>query len=196
MKAGYIHEKIFNLQADVSCVTLSVTQIQFNLMNFPFSEQLIALFGRYSDDYEYTSEGIFRLVTPPQCPECGTLMDHNGSNSHTKRWLGIVKIGKYLCPKCQKNVTEACDFWKDAKKEFFGIFGNFCQLLRVNHVSYEVIEKASSYFYPCDKDTIHTMVSDATEKMEIPEIKDIQIVHYDEPTSKGRKKPNVSANSP
>ncbi|MHC1686515.1 MAG: ISNCY family transposase [Methanothrix sp.] len=149
-------------------------------MNFPFSEQLIALFGRYSDDYEYTSEGIFRLVTPPQCPECGTLMDHNGSNSYTKRWLGIVKIGKYLCPKCQKNVTEACDFWKDAKKEFFGIFGNFCQLLRVNHVSYEVIEKASSYFYPCDKDTIHTMVSDATEKMEIPEIKDIQIVHYDE----------------
>ena len=149
-------------------------------MNFPFGEQLIALFGRYSDDYEYTSEGIFRLVTPPQCPECGTLMDHNGSNSYTKRWLGIVKIGKYLCPKCQKNVTEACDFWKDAKKEFFGIFGNFCQLLRVNHVSYEVIEKASSYFYPCDKDTIRTMVSDATEMMEIPEIKDIQIVHYDE----------------
>ena len=61
-------------------------------------------------------------------PECGTLMDHNGSNSHTKRWLGIVKIGKYLCPKCQKNVTEACDFWKDAKKnfsEYSAIFVNF-----------------------------------------------------------------------
>jgi hypothetical protein len=77
-----------------------MTQIQFNLMNFPFGEQLTDLFGRYSDDYEYTPEGIFRLVIPPQCPECGTLMDHNGSNSQTKRWLGIVKIGKYSCPKC------------------------------------------------------------------------------------------------
>ena len=157
-----------------------MTQIQFNLMNFPFAEQLTALFDRYSDDYEYTSEGIFRLVTPPQCPECGTLMDHNGSNSHTKRWLGIVKIGKYSCPECQNNVTELCDFWEDAKREFFGIFGNFCQLLRVNHVSYEVLEKASSYFYPCDKDTIRTRIAAATDKMEIPEIKDIQIVHYDE----------------
>lgn len=157
-----------------------MTQIQFSLMNFPFAEQLTALFDRYSDDYEYTSEGIFRLVTPPQCPECGTLMDHNGWNSNTKRWLGIVKIGKYSCPKCQRNVTELSNFWEDAKKEFFGIFGSFCQLLRVNHVSYEVIEKASSYFYPCDKDTIRTMIADATQKMNLPEIKDIRIVHYDE----------------
>jgi hypothetical protein len=77
-------------------------------------------------------------------------------------------------------VTELCDFWEDAKREFFGIFGNFCQLLRVNHVSYEVLEKASSYFYPCDKDTIRARIAAATDKMEIPEIKDIQIVHYDE----------------
>jgi hypothetical protein len=149
-------------------------------MNFPFGEQLTDLFGRYSDDYEYTPEGIFRLVTPPQCPECGTSMDHNGSNSHTKRWLGVVKVGKYSCPKCHKNVTELSDFWKDAKEEFFGIFSSFCQLLRVNHVSYEVIEKASSYFYPCDKDTIRTMITDATEKMILPELKNLWIVHYDE----------------
>ena len=77
----------------------SMTQIQFNLMNFPFVEQLAALFDRYSDDYEYTPKEIFRLVTPPQCPECGTLMDHNGWNSLTKRWLCIVKIGKYSCSK-------------------------------------------------------------------------------------------------
>ena len=157
-----------------------MTQIQFNLMNFPFGEQLTDLFGRYSDDYEYTPEGIFRLVTPPQCPKCGTPMDHNGSNSHTKRWLGVVKVGKYSCPKCHKNVTELSDFWKDAKEEFFGIFSSFCQLLRVNHVSYEVIEKASSYFYPCDKDTIRTMITDATEKMILPELKNLWIVHYDE----------------
>ena len=137
-----------------------MTQIQFNLMNFPFGKQLTALFDSYSDEYEYTPEGIFRLVTPPQCPECGTLMGHNGSNSHTKRWLGIVKIGKYSCPKCHKNMTELSDFWEDAKKEFFGIFGSFCQLLRVNHVSYEVIEKASEAvglvpFFPSEQNFVN-----------------------------------------
>ena len=68
-------------------------------MDFPFVEQTDCSLDRYSDDYEYTSEGIFRLVTPPQCPEYGTLMDHNGSNFCTKRWLGIVKIGKYSSSK-------------------------------------------------------------------------------------------------
>jgi hypothetical protein len=77
-------------------------------------------------------------------------------------------------------VTELSDFWKDAKEEFFGIFSSFCQLLRVDHVSYEVIEKASSYFYPCDKDTIRTMITDAREKMILPELKNIWIFHYDE----------------
>ena len=39
-----------------------MTQIQFNLMNFPFGEQLITLFGRYSDDYEYTPEGFEKSI--------------------------------------------------------------------------------------------------------------------------------------
>ena len=119
-----------------------MTQIQLNLKSFPYGKQLATIFERYSDDYEYTSEGVFRRVTPPLCPECGNPMDHNGSNTHTKRWLGEVEIGRYLCPKCKTNIEENCDFWEEAKDEFFGILTNFSQFLRANQVSLEVIEKA------------------------------------------------------
>jgi len=71
----------------------------------------------------------------------------------TPKDAGIVKIGKYSCPECQNNVTELMRFLEDAKREFLDI-RQFLSALRVNHVSYEVLEKASSYFYPCDKDTI------------------------------------------
>lgn len=148
-----------------------MTQIQFNLINFPFAKQLTALFDRYSDDYEYTSEGIFCLTTSPQSTKCGTLIDQNGWNSFTKRWLRLVKIGKYSYSKCLNKVTKSCNFWEDAKREFFGIFANSFWLLRVSHVSYEILEKVSVYFYPCDKDTIRTRIAAATDKMEIPEVK-------------------------
>lgn len=158
-----------------------MTQIQLNLKSFPYGKQLATIFERYSDDYEYTSAGVFRRVTPPLCPECGNPMDHNGSNTHTKRWLGEVEIGRYLCPKCKTNIEENCDFWEEAKDEFFGILTNFSQFLRVNQVSLEVIEKALSWIYPRDKDTICTMVKCATGDAEVPGVvADIQFIHYDE----------------
>jgi hypothetical protein len=157
-----------------------MTQIQLNMKNFSFGGQLKTIFGRYSDDYEYTSDGTFCSIVPPSCPDCGTPMDHNGSNIHTKKWLGKVKVGKYHCPKCHKNIEETHEFWEDATSDFFGLLGGLCQILRVNSVSFEVIEKVFSYIYPRDKDTICTMIKSATDDMEIPKIEDIQFVHYDE----------------
>src|SRR5690606_8942080 len=55
-----------------------------------------------------------------------------------------------------------------------------CTRLRLNHVSYEVIESIMSYLYPRDKDTIRNMVQCAIEEMDIPPVKNIQFVHYDE----------------
>jgi hypothetical protein len=135
------------------------------MKNFPFAEQLKAIFEKYSDDYEYTSDGIFRKIIPPLCNNCGTPMNHNGFNNHTKKLLGDVKIGKYLCPNCGKNIEEEHGFWENAKSAFFGLFGGLCQLLRVNHVSLEVIEKVSNYIYPRSKDTICTMINSATDNM-------------------------------
>ena len=121
-----------------------MTQIQLTMKNFPFAEQLKAIFEIYSDDYEYTSNGIFRKIQPPLCTDCGTPMNHNGFNNHTKMLLGDVNIGKYLCPNCRKNIEEDHGFWENAKSAFFGLFGGLCQLLRVNHVSLEVIENVSN----------------------------------------------------
>ena len=55
-----------------------MTQIQLTMKNFPFAEQLKAIFEKYSDDYEYTSDGIFRKIIPALCNNCGTPMNHNG----------------------------------------------------------------------------------------------------------------------
>lgn len=52
--------------------------------------------------------------------------------------------------------------------------------LRFNHVSYEEIESIMSLLYPRDKDTIRNMVRCAIEDLDVPSVKDIQIVHYDE----------------
>ena len=157
-----------------------MTQIQLNMKNFPFGEQLKTTFRRYSDDFEYTSDGTFCRIVPPLCPDCGTPMDHNGSNTHTKKSLGKVKVGKYQCPKCHKNMEESHEFWEDATRDFFGILSNLCQILRVNSVSLEVIEKVSGFIYPRDKDTICTMIRSATDNMGIPKIGDVQCIHYDE----------------
>ncbi len=157
-----------------------MTQIQLNMKNFPFAGQLRTIFERYSDDYEYTSDGIFRKIVPPLCTNCGSRMKHNGFNNHTKMHLGTVKIGKYQCPECLKNIEEDHVFWEDATNAFFGAFGSFFQLLRVNHVSLDVIEKVSRFIYPRDKDTICTMIKSATDNMQAPKIDDIEFVHYDE----------------
>jgi hypothetical protein len=95
-----------------------MTQIQLTMKNFPFAGQLKAIFEGYSDDYEYTSNGIFRKIKPPLCADCGTPLNHNGFNNHTKRLLGDVKIGKYLCPNCSKNIEEEHDFGRTQRAHF------------------------------------------------------------------------------
>jgi hypothetical protein len=157
-----------------------MTKIQLTMKNFSFAGQLKAIFEGYSNDYEYTSDGIFRKIKPPLCADCGTPMSHNGFNNHTKKQLGDVKIGKYQCPNCSKNIEEEHGFWENATSAFFGLFGGLCQLLRVNHVSLDVIEKVSNYIYPRSKDSICTMITSATDNMEVPKIEDVQFVHYDE----------------
>ena len=37
-------------------------------------------FKEYSNEYEFTAEGVFRRIVPPACPQCGKAMSHNGSS--------------------------------------------------------------------------------------------------------------------
>ncbi|HPS92301.1 MAG TPA: transposase, partial [Methanothrix sp.] len=97
-----------------------------------------------------------------------------------KRHLGGANVGKYLCGACGKSTEENRDFWVNLKADFLGIITEICTRLRLNHVSYEVIESIMGYLYPRDKDTIRNMVQCAIDEMDIPPVKNIQFVHYDE----------------
>ena len=138
------------------------------------------IFQDYSNDFEFTASGIFRKIVPPLCPECGHPMSHNGFNTCQKRHLGGANVGKYLCGACGKSTEENRDFWVNLKADFLGIITEICTRLRLNHVSYEVIESIMGYLYPRDKDTIRNMVQCAIDEMDIPPVKNIQFVHYDE----------------
>jgi hypothetical protein len=157
-----------------------MTEMQLSLINFPYREMLSNIFQDYSNDFEFTASGIFRKIVPPLCPECGHPMSHNGFNTCQKRHLGGANVGKYLCGACGKSTEENRDFWVNLKADFLGIITEICTRLRLNHVSYEVIESIMGYLYPRDKDTIRNMVQCAIDEMDIPPDKNIQFVHYDE----------------
>jgi hypothetical protein len=157
-----------------------MTEMQLSLINFPYREMLSNIFQDYSNDFEFTASGIFRKIEPPLCPECGHPMSHNGFNTCQKRHLGGANVGKYLCGACGKSTEENRDFWVNLKADFLGIITEICTRLRLNHVSYEVIESIMGYLYPRDKDTIRNMVQCAIDEMDIPPVKNIQFVHYDE----------------
>jgi len=157
-----------------------MTQIQLNLINFPHREILSRILKDYSDDYEFTANGVFRRITPPRCPDCGSPMSYNGFNTYRKGGLGEVSVGRYLCSACWRSVEEDRTFWNDLKAEFFNVLNAICLRLRLNHTSYEVIEDVMGLLYPRDKDTIRNMVQSAIEGVEVPPVNDIQFVHYDE----------------
>jgi transposase-like protein len=61
---------------------------------------------QFSNDYtiEY---GTFYSKIPPNCPRCGHKMNHNGSNTLSKKNVAQLKVGKYKCPKCNLNIQES-----------------------------------------------------------------------------------------
>ena len=157
-----------------------MTEMQLSLINFPYRGTLSTIFQNYSNDFEFTANGIFRKIVPPLCPKCGYPMSHNGFNTYQKVHLGEANVGKYLCGACGKSTEEDRGFWIKLKADFFEIITEISTRLRLNQVSYEVIESIMSYIYPRDKDTIRNMVQCAIKDMSVPPVEDIQFVHYDE----------------
>jgi hypothetical protein len=157
-----------------------MTKMQLSLINFPYRETLSTIFEDYSNDFEFTGNGIFRRIVPPLCPECGYPMSHNGFNTYQKGHLGEANVGKYPCGACGKSTQEDRNFWIKLKADFFDIITKISIGLRLNQVSYEVIESIMDYLYPRDKDTIRNMVQCAIKAKDVPSVKDIRFVHYDE----------------
>jgi transposase-like protein len=138
------------------------------------------VFGNFGNDYEYTATGIFRRIEPPQCPECNNKTVHNGFNKYTKKGLGIIKIGKYLCKHCGKMLEEQRTAWEKIKTELFSHLGQIYQLLRLNHVSYQSISNIMDLIFSRSKGTVFREFNKIMEDVEIPQLKAVYIVHYDE----------------
>jgi len=98
----------------------------------------------------------------------------------TKKGLGSVKIGRYICPICEEPLEEARDFWEQLKTDFFDVINSIYQRLRTQNVSYQGASAVMKLIFPRGKDTIHNDFTNSVERTYIPPIEDIKIVHYDE----------------
>ena len=122
-----------------------MTEIQLSLLNFPHREILSTILSDFSNEFEFTADGVFRMINPPPCPDCGSPMSHNGFNTYRKGYLGEANVGRYLCGACGKSVEEDRAFWDNLKTGFFDVLTEICLRLRLNHASYELIEEIMSF---------------------------------------------------
>ena len=154
--------------------------IYLNLSNFKNVAGFMNIFNGFDNDFEITSEGVFRLKMAPLCPSCDTQMNHNGHNKYTKKNLGTIKIGKYLCPCCEEPLEEDRSVWEKIKSEFFNQIRKIYRLLRNNHVSYLAISEIMKLIFPQSKGTVFRGFVESMEEVEIPESGKAYIIHYDE----------------
>jgi transposase-like protein len=138
------------------------------------------VFSGFGNEYEYTENDIFRKKKPPQCPNCDNKMVHNGFNSYTKRGLGTIKIGKYLCTACNNILEEDRSVWENLKTLFSDLLGELYQLLRSNHVGYNAISQIMHLIFPQSKSTVFREFNRVMDNVEIPPLENVLIVHYDE----------------
>jgi transposase-like protein/bifunctional DNA-binding transcriptional regulator/antitoxin component of YhaV-PrlF toxin-antitoxin module len=148
-----------------------------NFSEIPIFQNVFSGFG---NEYEYTEYEIFRKKNPPQCPKCDNNMVHNGFNSYTKKGLGTIKIGKYLCNSCNNILEEDRSVWENLKTLFSDMLGELYQLLRSNHVGYNAISQIMHLIFPQSKSTVFKEFNRVMENVEIPPLENVLIVHYDE----------------
>lgn len=153
--------------------------VHATLNNFEYQNELLSIFDGYTNGFEFTSDGVFRRITPPLC-ECGAQVNHNGYNTYTKKGLGTIKIGRYLCSSCKNSYEEDRSFWEGLKDNFFGVLGEFFQRLRVLHVSFQGISWLMELIFPRSKDTVCREFNQLIEGAEVPPAEDFQVIHYDE----------------
>jgi hypothetical protein len=154
--------------------------IDTNFSNFNNVAGFMNIFSGFDNDFEITLEGVLRLKNAPPCPSCDTQMNHNGHNEYTKKNLGTIKIGKYLCPCCETKLEEDKSVWKKIKSEFFNQLKRIYRLLRNNNVSYQAISEIMKLIFPQSKGTVFRGFIESMEEVDIPEHGKAYIIHYDE----------------
>lgn len=159
-----------------------MTTIATTFLNFPFASQIKDALNEYSNEYEFTAEGVFRKIIPPACPCCGKPMSHNGYNKYSILDLANIKLGRYLCKDkmCSMYLQEENKFLENMRSEFSKIITGLYQVMRNHDVSFEGISEIMDYIIPQSKDTISRDFTDSVASAKLPEDSPIRIIHYDE----------------
>jgi len=131
----------------------TIAVIATNFLNLPFADEIMDAFEEYSNEYEFTSEGVFRRINSPACLRCGKRMSHNGYNTYPRLELAVIKPGKYHCKKCNISSQAENIFLTNMKFEISKMLAGLYQVLRNHEVSYEGVSEVMDYLIPQSRDT-------------------------------------------
>lgn len=154
-----------------------MTEIYLTLNNFNGLEKLLEIFPK-SNLFEFTSKKVFRRKENIMC-NCGCKMNHNGYNFIRKKHFGKIKVGKQICPNCNKQHLEDKTFWKNLLSLWKEVATSFFIALRDSDVSWEKISYLMGYILPCSKDKARYLFNQKIEQFEYPQ-DNYLIVNYDE----------------
>lgn len=128
------------------------------------------VFAQFPNQY-IIENGVFYSKNPPCCPSCGQKMVHNGYNTLTKKNVATLKIGKYRCQQCKKNLQESREFFETLLKFLYENILPMILKMRWNKMSYRGIEEVIEHILPIGKDTIYFLVQEMISTIESPEPK-------------------------
>ena len=163
-------------------------KIHTTLKNFSFFPAIQELFS-HAKGYEYTKKGVIRAVEKPCCPDCNHNCCRNGWDPITRRNLLTLKIGRFRCPICGKEIKKDLSLFTKIIDDWYSTLHNFFLRLSDKDVALRVISELMDFLAPMSKDTVLRRICYALEQLMMPEIKTrFQIVHYDEQhPKKGRQ---------
>ena len=133
---AYVSQNLYDM--NYMCpVRPTMTIIATTFLNLPFANRIMNAFDEFSNEYEFTADGVFRRTNSPVCPCCGKQMNHNGYNRYSILDLANIKLGRYICKNGNISSHEKNTFWENMNFEFNQIFMGLYQVLRNHDVSFE-----------------------------------------------------------
>jgi hypothetical protein len=108
-------------------------------------------------------------------------MNKNGSNGCTRKNVGEIKIGKWNCPNCRKNMESEKKFWTQFVIELELCMMEINRFCINNGMSYRAVEGLCDKLVPISDESIRLKLKLHDGKIHHPELRDdVFIIHYDE----------------
>lgn len=158
-----------------------MVQVITTLENYAQISSLRGVISKFSNTF-ILDNGVFYSEITPICPNCGKKMIRNGHNVRQKKGLITLKIGKYHCNECGKNIQESTEFFVELLRFIQELITPLVATIRTEDVCYRGIENIMQFIYPIGKDTAYKLIQNCIESAELSEYEaeSIQVIGYDE----------------